>query len=282
MAQAARTASSEVPTASSEVPTASSEVPTASSEVPTASSEARKPLPEAQLLASLLAQDVEETHDATGALQATIKEGTAKGRIPSVTDPEQRHGRKSASKRFTGGKADVVCDGPSQIIVAVGDLAGDEPDAKNALSMVEQAQENTDMPVAQTTGDCAYGSGGTRQEFAEAGQVLHAKVAQETSKAGMYPKSRFAIDLQNQTVTCPAGQRTSEFREDKDAGRVFSFGGVCQDCPLRALCSQSATGRSVRVHPQEALLQQARAFQNSPAGRATLRSRVVVEHCLAR
>jgi hypothetical protein len=282
MAQAARTASCEVPTASCEVPTASCEVPTASCEVPTASCEARKPLPEAELLASLLAQDVEETRDATGATRATIKEGTAKGRIPSVTDPEQRHGRKSASKRFTGSKADVACDGPSQIIVAVGDLAGDEPDAKNALSLVEQAHENTEMPVAQTTGDCAYGSGGTRQEFAEAGQVLHAKVPRESTGTGLFPKSRFEIDLEKQTVTCPAGQTTSEFREDKEGGRVFSFGAVCHDCPLRSLCSKSATGRSVRVHPQEALLQQARVFQNSPAGRATLRSRVVVEHCLAR
>jgi hypothetical protein len=275
MAEAARTASSEVPNASSEVPNASSEVPNASSEVPNL-------LPEAQLLASLLAQDVEETLDASGALQATIKEGTAKGRIPSVTDPEQRHGRKSASKRFTGGKADVACDGPSQIIVAVDDLAGDEPDAKNALAMVEQAQANTDMPVADTTGDCAYGSGGTRKEFDDAGQVLYAKVPQENTGTGMFPKSRFEIDLQNQTVTCPAGHTTSEYREDKEGGRVFSFGGVCQDCPLRLLCSKSATGRSVRVHPQEALLQQARAFQNSPQGRAKLRSRVVIEHCLAR
>jgi hypothetical protein len=241
-----------------------------------------KALPEAQLLTSLLVQDVEETRDATGHPQATIKEGTAPGRIPSVTDPEQRHGRKSASKRFTGSKADIACDGPSQIIVAVGDLAGDEPDAKNALSLVAQAHQNTHLPVLDTTGDCAYGNGSTRSEFVEAGQTLYAKVPQENTGTGLFPKSRFAIDLHNQTVTCPAGQTTSEFRQDKEDGRVFSFGTVCQDCPLRALCSTSATGRSVRVHPQEALLREARAFQNSPAGRAKLRARVVVEHCLAR
>jgi transposase len=248
----------------------------------TALPETKTALPEAQLLASLLVQDVEETTDATGQPQASIKEGTTRGRIPSVSDPEQRHGRKSASKRFTGSKADIACDGPSQIIVSVGDLAGDEPDAKNALSMVKQAKENTDMPVAETTGDCAYGSGSTRQEFAEAGQTLYAKVPQESAGTGLYPKSRFEIDLQNQTVTCPAGHSTSDFRVDQEGGRVFSFGEFCQDCPLRAYCSTSARGRNVRVHPQEARLREARAFQNSPEGRAKLRARVVVEHCLAR
>jgi IS5 family transposase len=36
------------------------------------------------------------------------------------------------------------------------------------------------------------------------------------------------------------------------------------------------------VHPQEALLQAARAFQQTPAGRQRLRERVGVEHRLAR
>jgi hypothetical protein len=36
------------------------------------------------------------------------------------------------------------------------------------------------------------------------------------------------------------------------------------------------------VHPQEALLQAARAYQQTPEGRAHLRERVVVEHRLAR
>src|SRR5439155_18211315 len=39
---------------------------------------------------------------------------------------------------------------------------------------------------------------------------------------------------------------------------------------------------TVRVHPQEALLQAARAFQQSEAGRTTLRERGVAEHALAR
>lgn len=109
----------------------------------------------ASLLEQLLLQDVEvgKTHD--GQEQASIKEGTAKGRIPSATDPEIRHGRKSASKRFNGHKADVAVDQNSQIIVAFDVLAGDAGDASGALALVEQAETNTGLTVSETSADCA-------------------------------------------------------------------------------------------------------------------------------
>src|SRR5207247_7972175 len=56
----------------------------------------------------------------------------------------------------------------------------------------------------------------------------------------------------------------------------------CQGCPRRAHCTRAAGGRTLQVHPQEALLQAARAAQETPAGRARLRERVVAEHRLAR
>ncbi len=108
----------------------------------------------AQLLEQLLLQDVEVSPTDDGGAQTSIKEGTAKGRIPSATDPEVRHGRKSASKRFNGHKADVCVDQESQVIVALDVLPGDAGDASGALSLVEQAETNTGLAVSETTGDC--------------------------------------------------------------------------------------------------------------------------------
>ena len=55
-------------------------------------------------------------------------------------------------------------------------------------------------------------------------------------------------------------------------------------CPLRTQCVAAApgTGRTVQLHPQEALLQQARALQQSEAFGECRQRRVVVEHRLAR
>lgn len=89
----------------------------------------------AQLLEQLLLQDIEE-HPESG---ASIKQGTVKGRIPSATDPMQRHGRKSAKKRFTGAKASVAADAGTGLILAVEVIPGDSGDATGALELVEQA-----------------------------------------------------------------------------------------------------------------------------------------------
>lgn len=236
----------------------------------------------ASLLELLLLQDVEVTNSEDGLVQASIKDGTAKGRQPSATDPDVRHGRKSASKRFNGHKADVAVDQESQIIVAFGVLAGDAGDASGALALVEQAEKNTAMKVEDTTGDCAYGGGPTREAFAKEGRELLAKVPQEYSRNGKFSKSDFKIDLENNQVTCPAGHISTRFQLDKEGNKQFSFGSVCKDCPLSSQCTSSKSGRHISVHPQEAQLRAARAYQKTPEGKAKLRKRVVVEHRLAR
>ena len=68
----------------------------------------------------------------------------------------------------------------------------------------------------------------------------------------------------------------------------FQPGGIvhfpkdtCVQCPLKARCTTRAKGRSVRIHPDEALLNELRERQQTPQGRAHLRERVEVEHTLA-
>ena len=56
---------------------------------------------------------------------------------------------------------------------------------------------------------------------------------------------------------------------------------TCAACPLRQQCTTSSNGRSVAIHPDEALLAELRHRQQTPAGRAELRERVQVEHTLA-
>lgn len=56
-----------------------------------------------QLLRKLVAQDIEQ--DPSGGRK--IKEGVAKNRIISISDPEMRHGRKSKTKLFNGYKRHI-------------------------------------------------------------------------------------------------------------------------------------------------------------------------------
>jgi hypothetical protein len=230
------------------------------------------------LLSKLLLQDIEETESGG----VGIKQGTTRDRIPSATDPEQRHGRKSKSKTFIGSKASVATDIDSQIIVATDVIPGNAGDASDALSLVEQAESNTGIEISESIGDCAYGGGETRQKFADSERKLIAKVPMEKSNGEFFPKSAFAIDVENNTVTCPAGETVSKYEPMRGGRKIFRFGAACAGCSLRHECTKARNGRVINVHPQEALLREAREYQKTPEGKAHMRERVAVEHSLAR
>lgn len=242
----------------------------------------------AGLLGQLLLQDVERKEDG-----ASLKEGVSRDRIVSVHDTEMRHGHKSSRKLFDGHKAAVAVDTDSQLITAVDMLPGNAPDNTGALKLIERSEENTGIEVAETIGDCAYGDGATRQAFAEAERILIAKVPGRPNKAH-FPKEDFEIDLESGTCTCPAGQitrRVSRVTTRTDSsGRThqaqgFRFhGATCGKCQLRSACvaAGKGKGRTVTLHPQEALLQQARALQHSEAFAQYRKRRQVSEHRLAR
>jgi hypothetical protein len=231
----------------------------------------------AGLLSRVLGQDIERREDGPA-----LRQGVAKDRMPSVHDPEMRHGRKSKAKRFDGHKLQLGVDAESQLITEVGVLPGNAPDREQALAVVEATETRTGCAVVETIGDCAYGDGATRRQFADAGRTLVAKVASVRNQ-GCFPKTQFHIDLDAGCCTCPAGQVSRTFRVAKQGGGVFRFAAaVCTACPLRALCVRGRHGRSVQVHPQERLLQRARAFQASPAFTPYRALRQVAEHRLAR
>jgi transposase len=232
---------------------------------------------EAELLARILAQDIERDEHGP-----RLKRSVAPDRLISVHDPEMRHGRKSRSHRFNGHKAQLAADTDSQLITAVEVLPGNAPDAEQALEMVEASEASTGCQVDETLADCAYGAGETRAEFAASGRTLITKVP-ELQNQGYFVKTDFQIDLETGICTCPGGQVTSDLRPATDGGGLFVFAAeTCAACPVRAQCTRGKGGRTVQLHPQEALLQQARAFQASPAFAEVRRRRQVVEHRIAR
>ena len=268
-------------------------------ELPEDSAQRQSIVDGAELLGQLLLQDVERKNgdgdaDADAADDGvSIRDGVSKDRMPSVHDPELRHGHKSSRRRFNGHKAAIVVDTDSQLITAVDVLPGNAPDNLGALELVERSEASTGSVVEEAMGDAAYGDGGTRQTFAEAGRRLVAKVPGRPDRKH-FPKNDFHLDLAAGSCTCPAGQVTGAIvpagKRTDGAGRVYRLqafqfdGAVCGVCPLRPECiaAQGSKGRRVLIHPQEALLQQARALQQSPAYDEYRARRVVVEHRLAR
>jgi hypothetical protein len=241
----------------------------------------------ADLLAQLLLQDIERSPAGD-----SLKQGTSPDRIVSVHDPEMRHGHKSASVRFEGHKAAIAVDPESQLITAAAILPGNAQDSEQALDLVKQSEENTQATVDETIGDGAYGLGPTRQAFADQQRTLIAPVP-SAGQGKVFSKDAFTIDPVAQTCCCPAGHVTRVLvpagaSTDRHGARVvrqaFQFPTeVCAACPLRPQCTTAAQrGRQVALHPQESLMQAARAFQQSAAYQPYRKLRQVAEHRLAR
>jgi hypothetical protein len=237
----------------------------------------------AERLSQVLLQDIERAEAG-----AQLRQGVARDRMPSVHDPEMRHGRKSAHHRFDGHKAQIAVDTESQLITAVDVVAGNAPDHSGALALVEASERATDAQVSETVADCAFGDGATRQAFADAGRELVAKVP-AMRNGGCFPKTDFTIDLDGERCICPAErQGIACYRRPTAAGerrvlRGFRFRAEdCDGCALRPRCVRGKGARTIAVHPQEALIQQARALQASPDFAPYRRARQAVEHRLAR
>ena len=270
-------------------------------ELPEDSAQRQSIVDGAELLGQLLLQDVERksgdgdvaADDADADDGVSIRDGVSRDRMLSVHDPELRHGHKSSRRRSNGHQAAIGVDTDSQLITAVDVLPGNAPDNLGALELVEQSEASTGSVVEEAMGDAAYGDGGTRQTFAEAGRRLVARVPGRPDRKH-FPKNDFHLDLAAGSCTCPAGQVTRTIvpagRRTDGTGRVhrlqaFQFdGAVCWACPLRSQCiaAQGRPGRRVLIHPQEGMLQQARALQQSAAYDEYRARRVVVEHRLAR
>ncbi|MGH3530028.1 MAG: IS1182 family transposase [Pseudonocardiaceae bacterium] len=229
----------------------------------------------ADLLARVVDQDVE-----VDGKHLAIRQGVAPDRVISHSDPEMRHGRKSASRRFDGHKLDVMVDEDSELVLGVDVRAGNAGDGDGAAPLLGQVQGRDGIEVETLLGDMAYSDGDVREAVEEQGAKLVAKVPPVTN-GGRFPKTDFTIDHKNGSVTCPAGNTTTDARKVKDhKGRPateYSFGELCAHCPLRDQCTTSKQGRQIVVGRHHDRIEAARAAQGEPDTKSLLRRRPKVE-----
>jgi IS5 family transposase len=130
-----------------------------------------------------------------------------------------------------------VGDGPTRV-----ELLTDEPQALEVLA------------------DSAYGGGQTRAALTAAGHLQTIKpLPLRSAVPGGFTKDDFVINLDQQTVTCPAGH-TVKLTPSSQA----VFAQRCGGCPLRSRCTTAKDGKTLRVHPREAELQAARRRASGP------------------
>jgi hypothetical protein len=246
----------------------------------------------AQLLATVLGQDLEEGEDGVFRIARRV----APDRVISTVDPEARQGHKTSARGFDGYKGSVALDPDSEIITDTEAIAANVGDASVAADLIddptggEDADDGGDTgsrsedlavtdrgggkatgkpkqagggkgarkanrrragkaaaQVARATraaarqanvrarhqrrrgrqtrptvyGDAAYGSGEFLDHLARAGIDRRCKTQPPVAPGGRYSKAQFYIDLDADTVTCPAGEEVTIRRNKSGDGIAY-------------------------------------------------------------
>ena len=193
------------------------------------------------LLALVAGQDVEWVGDGQHPPGGSwrIAHQVVADRVVSIVDPQARHTHKTVHRRQDGFKAHVAVEPDTGIITdcALTKTTGaNNQDAVSGLGLLEQEQ-----PGLHVLGDSAYGTGEARAALADAGHLAIIKPPPlRPPVPGGYTVDDFTVDEGAGTATCPAGVTWPI-----NTARHVVFGAACRGCPLRALCTTAAKGKTL-------------------------------------
>jgi Transposase DDE domain/Transposase domain (DUF772) len=247
-------------------------------------------LPEAQLgpraaeavalLALVAGQDVEPAEGSDGTDgRWRIARKVAEDRVISTVDPDARHAHKTVHRRTDGFTAHVVVEPDTGLITATRLTAAAgaaNSEATIGLDLLA-ADTSIDRPV-QVLGDSAYGTSEMLAALAARGHRAVIKPWRLLPAVpGGFTADDFTIDEAAGTATCPHGITRPISRT-----RTVNFKAACRDCPLRARCTTAARGRTLHLHPRDALLRAHRVRAADPNFQADYRRhRPMVERSIA-
>jgi hypothetical protein len=234
------------------------------------------------LLTKILGDDIEvDEHN-----RAQVAEGTAEDRIISITEPEMRHGRKSASRRFDGFKTSVATEPESELILDITDMSAADGDGRELMPTLDRVEQQG-LTVEQVLSDGAYPSGDNLAACATyPGHPVDLVAPLRRGPDPNVDKTAFEIDLDRRLITCPCGhQAVGQPARDRLGRPILKFGfarPVCAACVLFEACVRSqTTGRTVTTHAQEVYLQAARQRQETAEFQDLYRPRSRVERKIA-
>jgi len=229
------------------------------------------------LLALVAGQDVEPAEGSDGTDgRWRIARKVAPERVISTVDPEARHAHKTRARHQDGYKAHVKVEPDTGLITGCALTPAAGPAHSDAAVGIELLADEPD-PL-EVLGDAAYGTGELLDTLQQAGHTALIKPwPLRPAVDGGFTIDDFTVDEAAATVSCP-----NRVTRPITATRAVIFGARCRGCPLRARCTTSAKGRTLRLHPHDALQRAHRARATDPQFQAVYRQhRPMVERSIS-
>ncbi len=144
---------------------------------------------------------------------------------------------------------------------------------QSVAPMLAQHQEILGAPPTTALMDAAFFVGELLRKFVDAGQSVLIPSGRESSpemekESKSIGKARFLYDATTDTYLCPRGNLLALARvhDGKEPYRRYQC-NECDGCPLRAKCTKSASGRTIKRFPDDDVKEAMREVLKHPLAR---------------
>jgi IS5 family transposase len=221
-------------------------------------------------------QRLEERLDEVGEPRATA----ANRRFISSTDPDASVTRHSVGESKLRYKTHRGVDPQHEVITATMVTPGSTDEGAVLGEVIKAHEQNTQRKVETAVADSRYGSIENYLFCHDSGIKAHIPSLEEGQRGSgrredIFPKEAFVYDPLSDTFTCPSGKklRRRHFYKDRRHYEYKAASGVCARCRLRAKCTRSSYGRTLKRHERQQELDRALKESQSPPAREDLKIR---------
>jgi transposase len=206
--------------------------------------------------------------------------GPVNQRHVSTTDPESELARGRSTTSRPTYKAHRAIDNAHGVITAQVITSGSVKEDTRLITLIQQHQGNTAVAVETVVGDSQYG---TVENFLQCvDRAIHPHMAdlkgaqdQGKRRSAFFKEEQFIYNRTTDSYRCPAGQVMKRWqkRREKKAYQYMPEGGTCDNCNLRAQCTQAKGGRRIQRFDRQEELQEARTQSQSKCAQQDRRRR---------
>jgi transposase len=196
----------------------------------------------------------------------------------SATDPDAAP-MKASGQRATLGyhDHDVVDGGKARIILHALVTPADVMENAPMLDQLRRVMFRWRLRPARVVADTTYGTVENIRALEDAGIRAYVPLPDFDTRTPYFGTARFRYDGERDEYRCPhdqpLGRRATSQTEELVVYRAEA--AICNACPLKARCTASEHGRTVRRSFHEAYLDRVRGYHTTVAYRRAMRKRKI-------
>ena len=206
-------------------------------------------------------------------------------RLLSLTDPDApvvRHSKQGCDgisrPRY---KHHRSVDDDYGVITAQETTPGDIEENVQLEPLIDQHEANVDRPLKTVVGDKQYGTVENYRQLQKRGlntHMDHGNPGNQKALEAIYPLTDFIYQPEEDTYICPGGQTLYRRRHNpiRKSTEYKARKGVCAQCPLKAQCTRSKSGRTITRHDFQELVTKGKIQAKSNAAKASQRRRRIL------